>query len=220
MSFLREVLPSQVIELLGKYLDKIRETAVDFGDAIRLLGEVRVGEARKKLSDSMRREEEADRIKKKIFDLLEEARMDPAVKEQLFYMVTRIDDIADWFKEAARELIIIPYLETPQAIRDGLEKMVKLAVEAAEKTIEAYKKVLEGEGDVKDLVALVDELEEEADMVNLENRGKLLDLGYEIKPYTLAILLHDYNQDLEEATDACQNASDFLRALMVAWMRR
>ncbi len=220
MSILSEVLPETILKLLKDYLDRIEETTDYFKTAIKLLDEIRVGEARKKLSDSMRKEEEADRIKKKIFDLLEEARIDPAVKEQLFYMIGRIDDIADWFKEAARELIIIPYLEIPQSIRDGLEKLVNISVEAASKTIEAYRSVLEGNSEVKELIDEVDKLEEEADMVNLENRGKLLDYSDEIKPLTLAILLHDYNRDLEEATDACQNASDFLRALIAAWKRR
>jgi predicted phosphate transport protein (TIGR00153 family) len=221
MSFLAEILPERILELMRSYLDSVAETTMKFKEAVKLLNEMRIGEARSRLSESMRKEEEADGIKRQIFDLLEESRIDPGIKEQMFYVVKRIDDIADWFKEAARELTIIPYLETPHPIRDGLEKMISLAVQAALKSTEAVNKVIEGDIDgAKRIIKEVDRLEEEADMANLENRGKLLTYSDNIKPYTLAILLHYFNNDLEEATDACQNASYFLKALIVTWSRK
>lgn len=220
MSFLREILPEQIIELLHDYLDKIEETASSFKDAIKFLNEFRTGEARRALTTSMKKEEEADKIKQKIFDFLESARIDPGMKEDLFYMVKRIDDIADWFKEAARDLVIVPYLDAPQELREGLERLVRIAVKATQNTCKAVKLSLDGEIEkAREIIEEIDILEEEADNVNLENRRMLLEYSEEIKPFTLAILLHDYNRDLEEAVDACQNAGDFLRALMLAWKK-
>lgn len=217
----REVLPAKIIELLEKYVDLVVEMADTFYDSLKLLNEIRTGEARKKLADAMKRETRADSIRRQIIDLLEETRIDPGFKEDFFHLVKKIDSIADWIKEAARELLIIPYLETPQSLREGINDLAGKVVEAAKTTSEAVKRAVNGELRIaEELIARVEQLEEEADKTNVDNRGKLLDYADQIKPFTLAILLHDLNQDLEEAADACEDAVDYLRALIVSWSRR
>ena len=47
----------------------------------------------------------------------------------------------------------------------------------------------------------------------------LVRLHDQIKPCTLALLIHDLNRDLEEAADACRNAVDYLRAIVIGWGR-
>jgi uncharacterized protein Yka (UPF0111/DUF47 family) len=121
MSLFMEALPKPLIDLFSEYIDKVVETSKAFSDGVRLLNEIRVGEARAKLAEASKLESEADEILKKLIALLEASRIDPGFKEDFFHMIKRIDDIADWFKEAARDLMIIPYLETPQPIREGLE---------------------------------------------------------------------------------------------------
>ncbi len=218
MSLFVEALPKELVNLFSEYIDRIVKTSKTFSDGVKLLNEFRVGEARDKLAEASRLEAEADEIRKKLIALLEASRIDPGFKEDFFHMIKRMDDIADWFKEAARDLLIIPYLETPQPIREGLEKMIKLTVKASEVIAEAVKHALQGDYEgAEKLIKEVEVLEEEVDQINMENRGKLLELSDQIKPYTLAILLHDFNQDLEEAADACEYAGDYLRALLIAW---
>jgi uncharacterized protein Yka (UPF0111/DUF47 family) len=96
--------------------------------------------------------------------------------------------------------------------------MFKLTVKASEVIAESVKQALTGNYEkAEELIRRVEVLEEDVDQVNMENRSKLLEYSDEIKPYTLAILLHDFNQDLEEAADACEYAGDYLRALLIAW---
>ena len=217
----KEVLPVKIIELLGEYVDLVVDIADTFHDSLKLLNEIRTGEARKKLADTMKIESKADSIRRQIIDILEETRIDPGFKEDFFHLVKKIDSVADWIKEAARELLIIPYLETPQPIREGINNLAGKVVEAARATGEAIKRAMDGELRIaEELIAKVERLEEEADKANVENRGKLLDYADQIKPFTLAILLHDLNQDLEEAADACEDAVDYLRALIVSWSKR
>lgn len=217
---LRDILPEQIIILLNELVDKLSDLTSSFLDAIKLLNEMRIGEARKKLRDTMKIESEADIVRKKIIDLLEESRIDPGFKEDFFHLIKRIDSVADWIKEAARELIIIPYLEIPQPIREGMEKLIDKVVKLAEKVNKAIKSAMSGEyEEAVRLINDIERLEEEADQVNLENRGKLLEYSEQLKPFTLALLIHDLNQDLEEAADSCEDVGDYLRALIASWKK-
>jgi len=218
---IREILPEEIIEYLEKYSDKLNDIIKNFNQAIKLLNDLRVGEARSKLSETMKIQKDADNIRKNLFTLLEEARMDAAFKEDFLHLVKRLDRITDWIKEASRELTILPYLEIPDDIRKGLEKMINKIVEAAEETIEALKNTIDGKYDeAKKLISHVEALEEEADELDVENRGKLLKYHDQFKPYTMAILIHDLNHDLEEAADACREAADYLRVIIMSWIRR
>ncbi len=206
--------------LMDDYLDKICRTVTLFSDAISYLNEMRSGEARKALADSMRSEKEADELRRKIVDLLEESDIDPDVKEDYFHLIKRIDLIADWIKEAARSVSIIPYLEVPAGLREGYEKLLDLVEEMTKKTCKAVRLLLEKKYDeARGLVEEIEKLEEEADQVNVDNREKLLEYSDQLKPYALAILLHEFNTALEEAADACEDTGDYIRALIVVYRK-
>lgn len=206
--------------LMDKYLDKICGTVEAFSDAISFLNDMRSGEARRALADSMRSEKEADELRRKIVDFLEESSIDPDLKEDYFHLIKRVDLIADWVKEAARSVSIIPYLEVPAGLREGYERLLDLVEEMTRKTCKAIRLLLESKYDeASRLVDEIERLEEEADQVNVSNREKLLEYSEQIKPYALAILLHEFNTALEEAADACEDAGDYIRALIVVYKK-
>jgi len=218
---IKDILPEQIVSLLREYIEKIEDIINNFNEAIKLLNEVRVGEAKAKLTNTFKIQARADEIRKNIIALLEETRIDPAFKEDFFHLIKRLDRIIDWIKEASRELTIIPYLEIPEDIRRGLEELIKRIVEATEKVVEAVDNTIKGEYKVaRELINEIESIEEEADNIDVENRGKLLRYHDQLKPYTLAILVHDLNHDLEEAADACREAADYIRALIVGWARK
>lgn len=218
---IREILSEKLAELMLEYVDLVEDITSRFSHAIKLLNEIRVGEARAKLAEVFKIQSKAIRVRNEIIKFLEGIRIDPALKEDLFHLVKRLDRITDWIKEASRELTIIPYLELPDKVRRGLEKLMDKALSAVEKTAEAVKEMIEGNYDrVRELVDEIESLEEEADEIDVENRGKLLELHNQFNPYTLAILVHDLNRDLEEVADACREAGDYIRALIVGWARR
>ncbi len=218
---IRDILPEPIIELFEEYVSKIIDTVNSFHRGIELLNDMRIGEAREKLAETMKTESEADKIRKKILLLLEESRLDPSFKEDFFHLIKRIDRIADWVKEAARDLTIIPYLETPADIRDGIHLLIEKVVSMTRLLGVAVEKILDEEyKDAKEILKKIETIEEEADEIDVSNRGKLLKYSDNIKPITLAILLHDLNSDLEDAADACEEAADYLRALIVTWTNK
>jgi len=208
-------------KLMEKYLDKIDDSVESFKNAIVYFNSMRTGEARKELAKSMNAEKEADELRRKMIYLLEEADISPELKEDFFHLIKRIEVVADYVKEAASSLTIIPYLEVPIELREGYEKMINKVYKASKKVCEAVRVLLDKRYEVASKLAdEIERLEEEADLINVDNRGQLLDLSDQIKPYTLAILLHEFNNDLEEAADACEDAGDYIRALIVEYKKR
>jgi len=217
---LKDMLPQEVIELLGEYTNSLQSIISEFRKAMRLLNDIRIGEARASFAKVVEIDKKAVKARDQIVALLEQVRLDPSLKEDLFHLVKALDRITDWVKEASRELTIIPYLEVPEAIRRGLERMIDVIVEAVENVVKAVEAAISGDyKTVTELAAKVEQLEEKADEIDVENRGMLVKLHDQIKPCTLALLIHDLNRDLEEAADACRNAVDYLRAIVIGWGR-
>jgi len=217
---LKDVLPQEVVDLLGEYTNSLHSIISEFRKAMKLLNDIRIGEARASFAKVVEIDKRAVKARDQIVVLLEQSRIDPALKEDLFHLVKALDRITDWVKEASRELTIIPYLEVPEAIRRGLERMIDVIVEAVENVVKAVEAAINGDyKTVTELAAKVEQLEEKADEIDVENRGMLVRLHDQIKPCTLALLIHDLNHDLEETADACRNAVDYLRAIVIGWGR-
>ncbi|RLG82500.1 MAG: DUF47 domain-containing protein [Thermoprotei archaeon] len=207
--------------LMNKYLDKIYDTISAFASAIESLNDLRTGEARAKLTESMDHEKEADTIRRQLVALLERSHVDPDLKEDFFHLIKRLDFIADWIKEAARELTVIPYLEIPAPIREQLEKLLNKVVIMTDKVCKAVRALLNNEYEkASKITDEIETIEEEADEINVQIRGMLIDYADQIKPCSLAILIQEFNTDLEQAADACEDAGDYVKALIVSYSKR
>ncbi len=208
-------------KLMDVYLEKIEDSVEYFKNSIEYFNDMRVAEARKSLADSMSAEKDADELRRKMVYLLEESDILPEIKEDYFHLIKRIEAIADNVKEAASTLAIIPYLEVPAELREGYEDMISKVYDASRKVCEAVRALLDKRyREASNLADEIEKLEEEVDIMNSNNRAKLLDLGEKLKPLTLAILLHDFNNDLEEAADACEDAGDYIKALIVEYKKK
>jgi len=218
---LRDVLSDHVIEEMMEYIETIEEMVHKFSDAMKLLNNIRIGEARSKFKETADTQDRVEAIKKNLLNRIEEMRLEATFKEDIFHLIKRLDAISDWVKEASRELTIIPYLDIPQDMRRGIDNLINIVVDAVKSTVTAVKHVLNNDIDkARELINLVNELEEKADMVDVENRGLLIKLHDQFKPITLAILIHDLNRDLEEAVDACRDVADYLRLIISSWIRK
>jgi len=218
---LRDVLSDHVIEEMMEYIETIEDMVHRFSDAMKLLNNFRISEARSKFKETADIQDRVEAIKKNLLNRIEEMRLEATFKEDIFHLIKRLDAVSDWVKEASRELTIIPYLDVPQDVRRGIDRLINIVVNAVKSTVTAIKHVLNNEIDkARELIDLVNELEEKADMIDVENRGLLLKLHDQFKPLTLAILIHDLNRDLEEAVDACRDVADYLRLIISRWIKR
>jgi len=217
---LSDIMPEEALESLREYLKNLIKSIDLFRKSLKLLNEVRVGEARSLLAEVVKARSEANKSRLRLIEVIENSRLEPSVKEDILHFIKRLDAISDNVKEAARELTIMPYLEIPSPIRDGLNRLADMVLQAASHVAEATERLIAGEHKrALELVNKVLEIEEEADRVDVDNRGKLIVYADVIKPSTLAILIHDFNRDLENAVDSCAEAADYLHILITTWLQ-
>lgn len=216
---IKEVMPSKLLDTVLEYVDYVNKVLKDFQESIRLLNSLRIGEARSKLTDAMKKDKEVYRIKETAIEILEKTHVHPALKEDFYHFIKTIYRVCDWVKEASRELIVLPYIEIPDEIRGKLERLTTKLIEAFETLSQAIHKAIRGEyGESIKLVEKVLKIEEEADEIDLSIRDSLLKLHASYETPVLAILIHELNKDLEGAVDSCRDAADYLRALIVGWI--
>jgi len=211
----------KIKNLIYEYLEKLHETIENFGRGVNLLSTMRTGEAMTIFTECMKKEKDADIIRREIVDLLESASttIPPEEREDLFHLIKRLDAIPDWIKEAVRILTIIPYLEVPAELREGFETLIRLDIETADMLCLAARALFEEDYKrASDLAEKVEELEEKADEADINNRRMLMKYSNKITPIGLVVLLDDFNHALEEVADACEDAADYIRAIAIRKM--
>ena len=216
---LSDILSAEAIKTLIDFLSNLEKIAKTFSSSLDLLNTMRVGEARVQLAEVLKLEEKGKELRTRLEELIISLRLEPSLKEDLLNFVIKADAIGDRVKEAARELTILPILEIPVEIRNGIIELSKLSITALQQLISAAKKTMEGDN-VKALedIKLINKYEERADQVDLANRGLLLTLADKLRPITMSILIHDLNKDLEDSVDACQVAGEYLKLIILTWL--
>jgi len=216
---LSDILTAEAIKVLIDFLSNLEKIAKSFSTSLDLLNTMRVGEARVQLAEVLKQEEKGKELRTRLEELIVSSRLEPSLKEDLLNFVIKADAIGDHIKEAARELTILPLLEIPAEIRNGILELSKLSITALQQLVAAAKKTIEGDN-AKALedIEKINRYEDMADGVDLANRGLLLTLSDRLKPVTMAILIHDLNKDLEDSLDACQVAGEYLKLIILTWL--
>lgn len=216
---LSDILTAKAIKVLIDFLSNLEKIAKSFSTSLDLLNTMRVGEARVQLAEVLKQEEKGKELRTRLEELIVSSRLEPSLKEDLLNFVIKADAIGDHIKEAARELTILPLLEIPAEIRNGILELSKLSITALQQLVAAAKKTIEGDN-AKALedIEKINRYEDMADGVDLANRGLLLTLSDRLKPVTMAILIHDLNKDLEDSVDACQVAGEYLKLIILTWL--
>ncbi|MEM1532940.1 MAG: DUF47 family protein [Desulfurococcaceae archaeon] len=204
--------------LFNKYLELVVDCISEFRGSINDFERMALSDARRRLSKSIEKEKAADEYRRKIMSLLEASEIPPTYKEDVSHLVKRLELIADGVKEAASTLTIIPYLEIPSSLRRNYVRMIDKVHEAAKRASEAVKALLDLDYDKAfKLSDDVEKLEEDADMITVETKTMLVDLSDKVKPVGLLIVLFDLLNYLESAANACEDAADVVRALIVEY---
>jgi len=209
------VIPSEISKLLIEYFSKVYEMVEGFMNAISSLNMVDVQNAYKHLEDSIKLDTEADELRRAILEKLSSDSVDPAVRSDIARLLRMMDKVSEWVKEALRYLDLVPYLEIPQEIKDSIEGLAKLNLDAVKTVREAVEELVQGRLDevYKHCIA-VERIEEEADEIMHRGRRGLLKYGPRIGNPALVIMLRDFLKALENAIDYSEDVADTLRVLV------
>jgi predicted phosphate transport protein (TIGR00153 family) len=152
-------------------------------------------------------EHEGDRITHDIIHRLNATSVTPIDREDIYALATQLDDIVDFAEEVA-DYLGLYRIEAPTTHAQEMTKILAAAC----------KKVSEALGDLEDRrnlnrhVVEINSLEDEGDRVVREAVSALFAVG--IDP-TVIIRWKDLYERLENAIDACEDASNVIEGISV-----
>jgi len=163
-------------------------------------------------------EEQADQLQ----DILAERELihgefPPNIQEDLFRMIRRIDEAANWIKTASKNanLVLSLKLNFPDNLLDYLIQLSTITKES----VEIFSKTLQflGVDDAKVIKNRnkIEKLERQGDEVYYHAKETILKLGTQLDSAILFLSL-DTAKALENASDACSKASDYLYSIVMA----
>ncbi|NPA96260.1 MAG: DUF47 family protein [Crenarchaeota archaeon] len=209
-------LPPDLRKMIAEYFSKVYDMVEGFMKALNALNVMDIQNAYKHLETSIKKDTEADELRREILEELSKDHIEPQVKDDIARLLRMIDRMSEWIKEALRYLDIVPYLEVPQELRDNIERMSKLNLEAVRTIQEAVNRLVEGRySEVYELCTRVEKLEEEGDEVMHSGRKNLLKYGPKIGNPALVIMLRDFLKSLENSMDYSEDIADMLRVIAV-----
>ncbi len=173
---------------------------------------------KKKMADSVERvessEKEADMLRRKVMDEISKGELPPTDRVDLMDLVKRIDMVADWSRESTRVLSAFAMDQyVPESIKDQSMEMVR---EVRVCTASLQRCVNKMMTKPEEALQAADEVEREEERVDdLYEKSRIL-LGKESLPKAgVAILISQLFEALEMTADACEDACDQVRVIMV-----
>ena len=209
-----ELLSKELISDIINYARKVRTVVKALRDGIKLLNNVRTGEAIRTLANGIRADTEADNIRRSIILKIGTEVRRGYVREWVARLIRRLDLVAESAKEASRYLTIIPYLEMPDEVRDVVEELSKLAMDSMDLILDGLEALFERDKSrAIGYADKVEEVEELADKVIVNGRKLLVMYGERITNPAIIIMVKDFLESLENITDYAEDAADYIRTL-------
>jgi predicted phosphate transport protein (TIGR00153 family) len=158
-------------------------------------------------------EKEADALRRKVMDEASKGELSPMDRVDLMDLVKRVDMVADWSRESTRVLGAIPIENVPNSIKGEFIEMVKNVRRCAISLQTCVNKMMTRS---EEALQAADEVEREEEKVDdLHEKARKL-LGREDLPRAgVAILANELFEALEMVADACEDACDQVRIIMV-----
>jgi uncharacterized protein len=181
--------------------------AVAIAQALIELLEAFPGGADAKVREIKELEHEGDRLTHEVIDLLNRTFVTPFDRDDMYRLVTALDDICDHIDDAAEKITGYGVRE----IRSQAIEQARVIHLSANKLREAIAQ-LEGFKDSRRVLIELRELEEEGDRIVWQAVSELFNGGSDA---IALIRWKDIHESLEEAVDACENAADVLEAILV-----
>ena|GEM_PF-3482002 len=160
-------------------------------------------------------EKEADDIRRDIMSQLAKGELAVQDREDLMHFTKESDAINDWIYTASKNLSAVGKLRKSE--KELLEEMCVNCREAINKLIECMDKMAVGDKEgAMELAHKVERIEEAVDDQYYKSKKVMLK---ENRPGAEAILTYALFQSVENIADACENAADHIRLILVKFWK-
>ena len=202
-----------VIDMTHRHLELTTEAVRQLHEMVRTASD---DQEKKTFYEAISQNEmKADQIRREMVTELSKRELYPAERDDLMGLVRAVDWIADWAREAARILVIIPFYKLTPEFKGTIEDMCKenySIVRVLAKCIHALstnpKKAMEYADQVELLEADLDDLFGSA-------RNHFVELGDIGMTRGALILVNELMQAIETVSDWCENTADIARAIAI-----
>ncbi len=151
-----------------------------------------------------------DTITHEIFTELSANFITPFDREDIQYLASSIDDIADYIDGSAKRLLIYKIGNYSQAMRQLAEIIMKSAIEI--KAAVSELKSLENKLRIREALIRINSLENHADDVFY---GALAALFEEEKDPIMVVKLKEILANMETATDKCEDVANVIETILI-----
>jgi len=158
-------------------------------------------------------EKEADRLRRIVMIELAGGELPPTDREDLMHLMKRVDMVADWCRESTRILNATPMQDVPETLKKAAVQMVEGVRECATALRKSINSMAEKPEEALKAADEVERLEEKVDDI-FENSRRLLAKEEGLK-VGVAILMNELFEAIEMAADACEDACDQARVIVV-----
>jgi predicted phosphate transport protein (TIGR00153 family) len=205
-----------VIDMTHRHLELTTEAVKQLYEMVRTASD---DQEKKAFYEAISQNEmKADQIRREMVTELSKRELYPTERDDLMELVRAVDWIADWAREAARILVIIPFYKLTPEFKGTIEDMCKenySIVRVLAKCIHALSTNPKEAMDYADQVEL---LESDLDDLFGSARNHFVELGDIGMTRGALILVNELMQAIETVSDWCENTADIARAIAIRVM--
>ena len=203
-----------VLDMVHNHLELTEKAVKELYEMVEAVGEGSTD--KKKYYESISQHEmKADQIRRAMVTELCNRDLYATERDDLMELVRAVDWVADWAREAARILVIIPFEKLPEEFKQAISNMcrenyngvqildecIKALSVNPKKALDLADKIELSEENIDDLYAVVREMYVEIDIPDF-TRGAM-------------ILLNEFMAAIETVSDWCENTADIARAIAI-----
>jgi len=204
---------SKAISMMQRHLALTMSAVEDLERAVKAAVALNQNEARAAIQRVTSSEKEADSLRRIVMTELARGELPPIDREDLMHLMKRVDMVADWCRESTRVLAATPMKDVTQTLRDAAVKMAEGVKECAAALRRSISRMADNPEEALKAADEVERLEEKVDDL-FESSRQLL--GKEEKlTIGAAILMNELYEAIEMAADACEDACDQVRIIIV-----
>ncbi|MEM3536473.1 MAG: DUF47 family protein [Candidatus Bathyarchaeia archaeon] len=204
---------TKALETIQRHLALTTGIVEDLEKAIKAAIKMDRKEVEKCVERVANSEKEADALRRKVMDDMSKGELSPIDRVDIMDLVKRVDMVADWSRESSRILGAIPMDKVPNSIKDEFLEMISNIKECAVSLQKCVNKMMTKPEEALQAADAVEREEEKVD--DLHEKARVL-LGKEEMPKAgIAILVSQLFEALEMIADACEDACDQVRIIMV-----
>jgi predicted phosphate transport protein (TIGR00153 family) len=160
-------------------------------------------------------EMEADQIRRDMVTELSNRELFPNERDDLMELVRAVDWIADWAREAARILVIIPFSKLPIEYRNAIEDMCRENYRCVQVLTLCIHSLSNEPPQALEYADQVELIEEDLDDLYGAARSHFVELDVFDMTRGAMILVNEFMDAIETVSDWCENAADIARAIAI-----